>query len=104
MNKEKWNRLSYADQVSNVGSEISRAIRCKKAGKKVRSMQRYEYALQLIDLTKKDLKNEEKFHELRMAEWKLREYMSDENNEISEENIMEFWDSEIENFLKAKCK
>ena len=67
-------------------------------------MQRYEYALQLIDLTKKDPKNEEKFHELRMAEWKLREYMSDENNEISEENVMEFWDSEIENFLKAKCK
>ena len=23
---------------------------------------------------------------------------------ISEENVMEFWDSEIENFLKAKCK
>lgn len=102
MNKEKWNNLSYAAQVSNIGSEISRAIRCKKAGKKVRSMQRYEYALQLIELTKRDPKNEEKFHELRMAEWKLREYMSDENNDISEENIMEFWDSQMENYLKEK--
>lgn len=102
MNKEKWNNLSYAAQVSNIGSEISRAIRCKKAGKKVRSMQHYEYALQLIELTKRDPKNEEKFHELRMAEWKLREYMSDENNDISEENIMEFWDSQMENYLKEK--
>lgn len=33
MNKEKWNNLSYAAQVSNIGSEVSRAIRCKKAGK-----------------------------------------------------------------------
>ncbi len=102
MNKEKWNNLSYAAQVSNIGSEVSRAIRCKKAGKKVRGMQRYEYALQLIELTKRDPKNEEKFHELRMAEWKLREYMSDENNDISEENIMEFWDSQMENYLKEK--
>lgn len=100
MNKEKWNNLSYAAQVSNIGSEVSRAIRCKKAGKKVRGMQRYEYALQLIELTKRDPKNEEKFHELRMAEWKLREYMSDENNDISEENIMEFWNSQMENYLK----
>jgi len=102
MNKEKWNNLSYAAQVSNIGSEVSRAIRCKKAGKKVRGMQRYEYALQLIEFTKRDPKNEEKFHELRMAEWKLREYMSDENNDISEENIMEFWDSQMENYLKEK--
>lgn len=26
MNKEKWNKFSYAAQVSNIGSEISRAI------------------------------------------------------------------------------
>lgn len=65
-------------------------------------MQRYECAFQLIELTKKDPKNDKKFHDLRMVEWKLREYMSDENNDISEENIMEFWDSEIENFLKEK--
>ena len=53
-------------------------------------------------MTKKDPNNDKKFHDLRMVEWKLREYMSDENNDISEENIMEFWDSEIENFLKEK--
>lgn len=70
--------------------------------KKIRGMQRYEYALQLIELTKRNPKNEERFHELRIAEWKFREYMSDENNDISEENIMEFLDSQMENYLKEK--
>lgn len=105
MKREKWFQLSYAAQISIIGCEVDRAIRCKKAGKKVRGMQRYDYAMELIDLTRRDPKNDDKFRELRQAEWSLKGFMFEDGNlDEDEKSIMEFWNSYIEEYLKERVE
>jgi hypothetical protein len=52
-----WNRLSFFEQMANIGSEIERAISWKKKGRPEISGRAFERALELIDLTVADPRN-----------------------------------------------
>jgi len=91
---DKWNKLSYTEQILNIGGEIQRAVDNRNAKKEESIVeQHYELALEWIKLTKKDPKNKDKLEEIKKAEEELIDYF--ENNDLKNDkvNIMSFWDS-----------
>ena len=69
----RWNRLSFAEQMANIGSEVERTISWKKKGRPEISSRAFERALELIDLTIADTKNRTRLREL----LRVREAVSD---------------------------
>ncbi|MBP1624373.1 MAG: hypothetical protein H6Q07_2393 [Acidobacteria bacterium] len=69
----RWNLLSFAEQMSNIGSEIERTISWKKKGRPEISGRAFERALELLDLTIADAKNLARLREL----LRVREAISD---------------------------
>ena len=69
----RWNTLSFAEQMANIGSEIERTISWKKKGRPEISSRAFERALELIDLTVADAKNLTRLREL----LRVREAVSD---------------------------
>jgi hypothetical protein len=60
----RWNLLTFAEQMANIGSEIERTISWKKKGRPEISSRAFERALELIDLTVADAKNLARLREL----------------------------------------
>ncbi|SRR6266542_3015143 len=50
----RWNELTLAEQLANVGSEVERAIRARESGKSSRFESAFDRALELFDLTARD--------------------------------------------------
>jgi len=71
--KEKWFKLSLAEQLANIGSEVIRAINWKEKGKENYSKEATLRAMELIDLTIKDKKNRYRLKEV----LRLRELLAD---------------------------
>jgi len=69
----RWNLLSFAEQMANIGSEVERTISWKKKGRPEISGRAFERALELIDLTIADPKNRPRLREV----LRVREAMSD---------------------------
>ena|SRR5580765_1459859 len=60
---EKWQKLSFFDQMANIGAEVGRAINWKKSDTH-KSVSSFERGLELLDLTIEDPKNINKLKEL----------------------------------------
>ena len=60
----RWNLLSFAEQMANVGSEIERTISWKRKRRSEISGRAFERALELMDLTIADPKNRTRLKEL----------------------------------------
>ncbi|OGZ33110.1 MAG: hypothetical protein A2174_01080 [Candidatus Portnoybacteria bacterium RBG_13_41_18] len=73
MTKERWQKLSFFEQMANIGSEVERAIGWKKKQNIEYSQMAAERALALSDLTIEDLKNKKRLREL----MRLREILAD---------------------------
>lgn len=58
---ERWREYSYAFQVSNIGTELGRAIECKKKHKYESMFNYLHEVMWQISYTLKDSKNENKF-------------------------------------------
>jgi len=69
----RWNLLSFAEQMANIGSEIGRTISWKKKGRPEISSRAFERALELIDLTIADAKKLSRLREL----LRVREALAD---------------------------
>jgi hypothetical protein len=69
----RWNQLSFAEQMANIGSEIERTISWKQKGRSEISGRAFERALELMDLTIADEKNRARLKELT----RVREALSD---------------------------
>jgi hypothetical protein len=69
----RWNLLSFAEQMANIGSEIERTISWRKKGRLEISSRAFERALELMDLTIADAKNLTRLREL----LRVREAISD---------------------------
>lgn len=70
---DKWFKLSFVEQMSNVGSEVIRAINWKKKGNIEYSRNAVERALELLWFTIEDEKN--KFHLKELC--RLKEFLID---------------------------
>jgi hypothetical protein len=69
----RWQELSFAEQMANVGSEVERTIRWRRKGKADISMRAFERALELLDLTVADPRNRIRLREL----LRVREALAD---------------------------
>lgn len=56
LTEERWFRLSFFEQMANIGSEVERAIKWREEDSR-RSKSAFESALELLDLTIDDKKN-----------------------------------------------
>lgn len=68
----KWNKLSFFEQMANIGSEVERSIKWREKNKDF-SQKAFERALELLDLTIADKKNIKRLKELA----RLREILAD---------------------------
>ena len=69
-----WKKLSFAQQMANIGSEIERTIKWKEKGNEDFRRRAFERALELLDLSLRDGKNKTRLRELA----RLREMLSDQ--------------------------
>lgn len=69
----RWRTLSLSEQLGNVGSEVSRAVRAASTGREARKVAAFERALELLDLTIADPAHHGRRREL----CRLREVLCD---------------------------
>jgi hypothetical protein len=69
----KWNQLSFAEQMANIGSEVERTISWKAKGRQDYSERAFERAIELLDLTIADARNRKRLKEL----CRVREVLAD---------------------------
>ncbi|MFH1360663.1 MAG: hypothetical protein ABIJ41_06455 [Candidatus Omnitrophota bacterium] len=70
---EKWNRLSFIEQMANIGSEVERALNWRARHHAAYCQLAFERALELLDLTLESVKGFSRLKELT----RLREAMAD---------------------------
>jgi hypothetical protein len=73
MTPERWQNLSFFEQMANIGSEVERTISWRTKENPEYSHMAFDRALELLDLTIDDAKNKRKLREL----FRLREVLVD---------------------------
>lgn len=74
LSQGRWQKLSFFEQMANVGSEVERAINWKNKKDEEYSKMAFERALELIDLTIADEKNRKRLRELTRVREVLVDY------------------------------
>lgn len=69
----RWQKLSFFEQMANVGSEVERTISWKKKDNQKYSDLAFDRGLELLDLTIADMKNKSRLKEI----VRLREVLAD---------------------------
>ncbi|MBU0567148.1 hypothetical protein KJ693_03225 [bacterium] len=75
----KWFELSFPVQMANIGSEVNRTISWKNKNNPEYSQQAFERALELLDLTTCDQKNEKHLRGLTRLHEVLADYFAFDN-------------------------
>ena len=75
----KWEKLSFFEQMANIGSEVERTIAWKQKGDEKYSRAAFERALELMFLTIDDSKNKDRLKELCRVYEVLVDYFFGEN-------------------------
>jgi hypothetical protein len=94
----KWNMLSFADQMANVGSEVERTISWKAKGRPDYSDRAFERAIELLDLTITDARNRKRLKELCRVREVLADTFAFDN---SYNSTPESWQRYFNCFLRA---
>ena len=92
----RWTELSFAEQMGNVGSEVSRAVRWQSKGRPDRMDQCVFRALELLDLTidAADRSDLSRLKELCRAREELCGYFLGDNEfRSTPEQIMKYYDA-----------
>jgi hypothetical protein len=83
----KWQSMSFAQQMANVGSEVERAIKWKNKNKTDRSQQAFFRALELMDFTISDKNNLNRLGELCRTREVLVDYFFADNQYNSTDSL-----------------
>lgn len=75
----RWFAMPISIQISNIGSEVARAIRWKQKNDTAKMLSFYHKAVELIRLTERDPKNTHRCRELQCCEEELADYFIGEN-------------------------
>lgn len=97
----RWNKLSFIEQMANIGSEVERAIKWKTKNNTAYSQQAFERSLELVDLTLNDSKNSPRLKELTRLREAIVDYFFGENEFKSTD---ELWQKYFLNFTYAARK
>ena len=75
----RWNKLTFYEQMANVGSEVERTIKWREKNEGY-SERAFERALELLDLTIDDRKNLDRLKELTRLREALADYFVFDNS------------------------
>jgi hypothetical protein len=75
----RWYEFSLAEQLGNVGSEVSRALKWQQRGSTEHCMRAAERALELLDLTLADARHRGRLRELTRLREALVDYFYADN-------------------------
>jgi hypothetical protein len=75
----RWNLISFAEQMANVGSEVERTIAWKAKGRPDYSGRAFDRALELLDLTIADARNRTRLKELLRVREALADHFAFDN-------------------------
>jgi len=75
----RWQKLSFFDQMANIGSEVEKAISWRNKDNDLYSRKAAERALELLFLTIADLKNRNRLKELTRLHEVLVDYFFGQN-------------------------
>ena len=87
MNSGRWEKLSFVEQLANVGSEVERTISWREKENRPYSQKAFERTLELMDLTIADSKNKKRLRELTRAREALGDYFFGENKFSSSDKL-----------------
>ena len=91
-NLEKWHKMSLAEQMGNIGSEVGRAMTWHKKGDNEKKEQSLERALGLIDLTIQDKRLQNRCFELYRLKEVLKDVFLGKNNyRVSLDSLEEYF-------------
>ena len=77
--KKRWHRLSFFEQMANVGSEVERAIKWQENGNDKYSNLAFKRALELLDFTIEAVKELHRLRELLRLREALVDYFAYNN-------------------------
>lgn len=83
----RWRKLSFLEQMANIGSEVGRAILWHQRGNKLYSRQAFDRALELLDLTIASPLNKKRLRELTRLREVLVDYFYGENKFSSSDRL-----------------
>lgn len=83
----RWQELSFAEQMANMGSEVERSIKWKNKNKPERSQLAFFRALELMDFTIADKKNIKRLGELCRTREVLVDYFFADNQYKSTDKL-----------------
>lgn len=90
----RWNDLTFAEQMANIGSEVERAINWRKKNNTEYSKLAFERALELLDLTVSNIKTIPQLREI----LRIRETLADY---FVFDNIYKSTDKSFQNYFLA---
>ncbi len=75
----RWQKLSFFEQMANIGSEVERAIKWKNKNNEEYCRMAFERALELLDLTIDNEKDKNHLKELSRLRETLADYFASKN-------------------------
>ena len=91
-----WFAMPIGVQISNVGSEVHRALRWKKSGDEQKKNSFCFKAIEFLELMKQDSKNRHRIGESDCCIEELRDYFMGENiYNTTEEQLIRYYDAFI---------
>lgn len=92
----RWFSMPIGMQISNIGSEVSRALRWKSKSDEKKTGEFTKKAIELLELTMQDPKNKHRTGELGYCIEELKDYfLGDNEYHTTEEMIKRYYDAFI---------
>lgn len=93
-NEAKWFAMPVSMQISNVGSEVARAIRYKNNGDQQKSINFCNKAIEFLSVIEKDPKNEHRKGEFDFCIEELQDYFLGSNEyHTTDEKLKRYYDA-----------
>ncbi len=83
--KGRWGKLSFMEQMANIGSEVERALNWRAKNNYDYSRKAFERSLELVDLTLENIKDASRFKEITRMRESIVDYFFGENSFMSTE-------------------
>ena len=83
----RWSKLSFIEQMANIGSEVERALNWQAKHNADYSRKAYERALELVDLTLDGAISATRLKELARVREAIVDYFSGSNQFVSTESL-----------------
>jgi hypothetical protein len=93
MDSNRWNKMCISEQILNIGGEIQRAVDRKEREESNLAQKYLEKALEWIELTKQDPKNQGRIEEIGIVEDELKDYFGANKYHNDRFSIMSYWNS-----------